>query len=173
MSVGTYKWKQAGPIGLVAAAVAALSFAVASPAGATIGGSPTGEVDVSGTTIAYHNYFTSHPAPVTGWAIDPNALNWPITVRADVAWTRYGVVIGRSSLSQLANRISADLAPDDPGGNHHGFSITLPGLDDGPLGPNLYDGTTADYQENVCFTAINVGAGSNTTLDCFKVIRYW
>jgi hypothetical protein len=140
-------------LGLVLAGVLALVLlAAASPANAA-SGPPFGNLDNAGGQI--------WSGEITGWAVDPDAAFAAIDVRLDLyddgylcaPWggcSRYSFLI--SSQTQTANLASGGVPPFPYSfsGRNFGFEFLLPW----------------GAADKACVTAINVGAGSDTSLGC-------
>jgi cell wall-associated NlpC family hydrolase len=84
---------------------------------------------------------------VIGWAADPSDLRQPLTVRGSVD----GVVVGQ----QVTAVARPDVVAARLTGPTPGFAMALPAL------PGSH---------TVCVTAVNLGAGTNTTLRCWNVV---
>lgn len=103
---------------------------------------------LAGSPIGSVDSVTANGGTVTGtgWAIDPDTTD-PVQVAMTLAGT---------TTSQLANLSRPDLATAYPAyGANHGYSIAA---------------TVADGTYKACFTATNLGSGSDTVLGCSNVV---
>ncbi|WP_196783332.1 glycoside hydrolase family 6 protein [Curtobacterium flaccumfaciens] len=83
---------------------------------------------------------------VRGWAFDRDAVQRPVTVRVSVG----GRVVG----SLVADRQRSDVDRVHGGGEHHGFTGSVP---------------VASGKRSVCLTAVGIGKGGDTSLGCATV----
>ena len=151
-------------VSMLAATVTAVAFASAPSAKALVpGGSPTGGLDAAVSGNVY------------GWAVDPDAGQVPIRVRVDKYW--WGTpcssggwnlfclgweILAQASVTQTANLWYAGLSGTIYG-PYHAYRIPV------PTAPSqwMHDGIIS--REEVVVTAVNVGAGTDTTLADFWV----
>ncbi len=130
--------------------LAALSTASLAAAGLAFAGPAT-----AATTPASHNPFghidrvtvTTTGATVLGWAADPDNLKLPLAV--DLAVDHKVLLKARTALPRPDVAKARDTGPDQ------GFAATA----------MLQPGT-----HTLCVTAINLGAGHNTSLGCRTVV---
>ena len=145
----------------LALVLSAALLTAASPATAATG-PPVGAVDLHlGMVILFLPSMA-----LTGWAADPDQPHSAIYVRADVirlknVCNRVGLCSFRVSFQTSMSGL-ADVARSQPPlpppsyGQSHGFSLAIP--------------WSASESEQVCLTALNVGAGSDTPLGCYEVV---
>jgi len=109
-------------------------------------GSPTGDGSPYGALISATAGYNR--ATVSGWTVDPDSSNNPISAVVYVDGTPRTTIVANKAVPELASRLGE-------GNTLHGFATTVSGLSGG--------------SHSVCFFGINVGPGSNTLINCTEV----